>query len=244
MYRREPVPITVNATFENVASINGTVTDPDGSVFLLDFTDTTTHLRSCVFAETAMLGKHDLSIRIVDMQGNITEFGRDFYVVINPENGVINDMTIPERVTFDDTLPISVVFENIGDSDYEVMLEVQILDDEALVGSVESSRVIVGAGSTTAFDLSWVANRHPGTMLLRAVASFEGGVSVQEGTFAIHDTDPPILSDATFDESLIVNEPASVEVEVTDLSAVSGNITEEPFRRCFCDTAGNVVENR
>ncbi|HDN64911.1 MAG TPA: hypothetical protein ENF23_01220 [Methanosarcinales archaeon] len=225
VYRNEPVPIIVNATFENVASIDGIVSDPDGSEFLLDFTGTTTYLRSCVFAETAKLGKYDLSIKIVDMQGNVTEFGRDFYVVVNPENGVINDMTLPEQVTFNDTLPISVVFENVGDSDYEVMLEVQILDDEALVGSVESDRRVVGAGSTTAFDLSWVANRHPGTMLLRAVASFEGGVSVQEGAFAIHDNDSPILSDATFDESLIVNEPALIVVEVTDLSAVSGNIT-------------------
>ena len=225
VYRREPVPITVNATFENVAGINGTVTDPDDSVFLLDFTGTTTHLQSSVFAETARLGRYDLSIGIVDLQGNITEFDRDFYVVINPESGIINDMTLPEQVTFNDTLPISVVFENIDDSDYEVMLEVQILDDGILVGSVESDMRIVGAGSTTAFDLSWVANRHPGTMVLRAVASFEGGVSVREESFVIHDNDPPILSAVTFDESLIVNEPASVEVEVTDLSAVSGNIT-------------------
>jgi hypothetical protein len=225
VYRREPVPITVNATSENVARINGTVTDPDGTVFLLDFTGTTAHLRSCVFTETAKLGRYDISIEIVDLQGNVTEFNRDFYVVVNPENGVINDMTLPEQVTFNDTLPISVVFENIGDSDYEVMFEAQILDDGVLVGSVESDMRVVSAGSTTAFDLSWVANRHPGTMVLRAVASFEGGVSVQEGTFAIHDNDPPILSAVTFDESLIVNEPVSVEVEVTDMSAVSGNIT-------------------
>ena len=225
VYMREPVPITVNATFENVARINGTVADPDGSVFLLDFTGTTAHLQSAVFAETVKLGRYDLGIEIVDLQGNVTEFNRDFYVVVNPESGVINDMTLPEQVTFNDTLPISVVFENIGDSDYEVMLEVQILDDGVMVGSVEGDRRIVGAGSTTAFDLCWVANKHPGTMVLRGVASFEGGVSVQEGTFAIHDDDPPILSAVTFDECLIVNEPALIEVAVTDLSAVSGNIT-------------------
>jgi subtilisin family serine protease len=225
VYRREPVSITVNATFENVARIDGTVTDPDGSVFVLDFTGTTAHLWNSVFAETARLGRYDLSIGIVDLQGNVTELGRDFYVVINPESGIINDITLPEQVTFNDTLPISVVFENIGDSDYEVMLEVQILDDGVLVGSVEGDLRIVGAGSTTAFDLSWVADRHPGTMILRAVASFEGGVSVQEGTFVIHDNDPPILSAATFDERLIVNAPALIEVAVTDLSAVSGNVT-------------------
>ncbi|MEA1965876.1 MAG: CARDB domain-containing protein, partial [Euryarchaeota archaeon] len=136
-----------------------------------------------------------------------------------------NDMTLPEQVTFNETLPISVVFEHIGDSDYEVMLEVQILDGGVLVGSVESDRRIVDAGSTTAFDLSWVADRHPGTMGLRAVASFEGGVSVRKGAFTIYDNDPPILSAVTFDESLIVNEPVLIEVDVTDLSAVSGNIT-------------------
>ena len=145
--------------FENAASINGTVTDPDGSVFLLDFTGTTTYLWSSVFAETARLGKYDLSIRIVDLQGNITEFGRDFYVVVNPESGVIKDMTLPEQVTFNDALPISVVFENIDDSDYEVMLEVEILDDGVMVGSVEGDMRIVGVGSTTAGDKAiWVVS--------------------------------------------------------------------------------------
>ena len=227
VYKGEPVEITVNATLGNVVKINATITNPNNITYSLNFTNTTVHLWNAIFTQTTELGKYDLDVFILDMQENITEFNENIYVIANPANGVINDIIIPSDVPFNETLPISVVFENIGDSDFEVLIEVQILDNYTLVGSVESDSRIVSAGSTSTFDLNWTAKAPLGTKTLKAVASFEGEACVEEKNFTIFDNSAPIFSAINFDESLIENDPALIEVEVEDLSDLTGNITIE-----------------
>jgi subtilisin family serine protease len=227
VYKDETVEITVNATLGNVAKINATITNPNNITYSLNFTNTTVHLWNAAFTETTELGKYDLDVFILDMQENITEFNKNFYVIANPSNGVINDIIIPQDVPFNETLPISVVFENIGDSDFEVLVEAQILDNDTFIGSVESDSRIVSAGSTSTFNLNWTANAPLGTKTLKAIASFEEEACVEEKNFTIFDNSSPIFSAINFDESLIENNPALIEVEVEDLSDLTGNITIE-----------------
>ena len=230
VYKGEPVEITVNATLGNVVKMNATITNPNNIPFSLNFSDTTVHLWNATFTETTELGKYDLDIFICDMQENITEFNENFYVTANPANGVINETIIPSEIPFNETLPISVVFENIGDYDSLVLVEVQILDNDILIDSVESDSKMVNAGSISTFDLNWIADAPLGIKTLRAIASFEGEACTQEKNFTIFDDSPPIFSAIIFDESLIDNEPALIEVEVKDQSTLTGNITiEDPL---------------
>ncbi len=233
VYKGEPVEITVNATLGNIVMMNATITNPDSTPFSLNFSNTTAHHRNATFTETTELGRYDLDIFICDMQENITKFNENFYVTTNPANGVINEIIIPSEIPFNETLPISVVFENIGDYDSEVLVEVQILDNDILIGSVESDSNMVNAGSISTFDLNWIADAPLGITTLRAIASFEGEACTQEKNFTIFDDSPPIFSAIFVDESLIDNEPALIEVEVKDQSALTGNITIE-------DPLGNV----
>lgn len=233
VHKGEPVEITVNATIGNVVKMNATITNPNDTPFSLNFTNTTVHLWNAIFTETTELGKYDMDIFIMDMQENITEFNENFYVTANPSNGVINEIIIPSEVPFNETLPISVVFENIGDYDSLVLVEAQILNNDILISSVESDSKMVNASSTSTFDLNWTADAPLGLKTLRAIASFEGEACTQEKNFTTFDDSPPIFSAIIFDESLIDNEPALIEVEVKDQSILAGNITME-------DPLGNV----
>ncbi|MDY6864935.1 MAG: S8 family serine peptidase [Halobacteriota archaeon] len=230
VYKGEPVEIEVESTIGNVVDISTTITSPNNIAYSLNFTSTSDHHWSTTFTETTELGNYGMDIFILDSEGNVTEFNRNFIVKTNPADGVITDIQIPQEVPFNETMPISVVFENIGDYDYDVMVEAQILDSGSLIGSVESETRIVNAGSVSTFDLNWIANAPIGEKVIRVVASFDGESDDLEENFDIIDDSYPIITSVSFEDTFKENSPALIEVEVEDLSTLTGYISvENPF---------------
>lgn len=221
--------IIVNTTSDNVVDINATIIDPKKNTYLVNFTNTTAHLWNTSFINTSEYGEYSLNISILDKEGNITEFNEQFSVIKNSgffPNGTINEIIMPEKIAYNEKLPIQVVFENTGESSIEVMIEAQIIDGNKLISSIETEQKVVDSKTITLFNLNWTANFSLGQKKLKALAIYEGHANIKEKNFTIFDNTTPIISNISSSNSLYFkNNPVLIKVEIKDLSDISGNIT-------------------
>ncbi|MCX9012678.1 MAG: S8 family serine peptidase [Candidatus Methanoperedens sp.] len=229
VYRGETFNITVNATSGNVTRINATIIDPNKNASQVNFTNITARIWNASFKNTSELGEYALDVLILDTKGNSTRFNEKFEVIGHSfplTNGTINEIIIPERIPFNETLPVVVVFENTGGSPLDVLIEAQIIDgNNKLIGSEESNRTVVNPRSIKYFNLSWIANAPLGVKKLKAIASYEGEAYIKEKNFTIIDNSTPVISSVNYNSIFSRNNPVLIKTEVNDMSSLTGNIT-------------------
>jgi len=226
IYKGDPLHIQVQATMPSlVESITAIITRPDNAEynFVLENSSNTWET---YFYNTDILGVYSLRIIITEKQNNIVEFDESFDVIrYNLTQGMITELTIPLQVGFNETLPVTVKFNNTGDSVLNTLVEVQLIDsDNNLVYAEESDTIAVSAYQEYTFPFSLIADALPGNYKVKAIASFDGSYHSREKPLAIIDNTAPIIESIDFNSLIIKNSNLLAEVKVHDLSDLTGTM--------------------
>jgi hypothetical protein len=220
VYQMDALQISVNDTLGTALKMTAALRDPAGTIFTLNFTETSEDSWLAFFGETGHLGTYNINITILELEGNEVVISDRFDVIrYTLTSGMIKDVVIPAEIGYNETLPVTVVFENNGNQSMDVIIEAQIWDETLI--AAEETYGSVDANSTEMFNLSWKAVAPLGPKIMKVIASFNESYHERSRTFAITDNSAPIILSVTGPEELTENGPLIVTAKVLD----TGNIT-------------------
>ncbi len=219
VYQGDALEINMNDTLGTALKIRAEIRNPLNGTFTINFTRTSANGWKAFFGETGELGRYEMNIVILEVEGNEVAISESFDVIMyTPAGGMIRDVIVPAYVEYNETLPITVVFENSGNYSMGVTIEAQIWDG-GIIAARETAGT-VAADSTAVFDLEWKAVSPLGPKILRIIASFDGLYHESNRTFSVRDTYPPVIKSVEYEKDVMEGGPLTFTVEVSDIGGI------------------------
>ncbi|MBI5389525.1 S8 family serine peptidase [Candidatus Woesearchaeota archaeon] len=225
VYPQDPLYILLNTTSTDVLNADAVIGVPDGTPFTLPLENISTHSWRAIFYNTSSLGVYSLNVTLTNQLGEHSNFTKAFSV--RPYNltlARISQLTIPQQIPYNATLPIAVLFENNENLSLATLVEVQVWQSGRLVTSIESNYRNVTPHSNETFLLSWDAITFPGDIHLVIIATFGGQSHVKEWYTTIVDDAPPQVLSVTAQSTLHEDNPFVFTADLFDVSSVSGSL--------------------
>lgn len=219
VYQNDMIKITLNDTFDDTISAYATILNPLNDQFVMNLTKTLPKIWQASFTNTSIIGTYSLNITIKNREEKYITLKNNFDVIsYNLTNGIIREISIPSQVSYGDSLPMSMLFENTGNSPLDVMIEAQIWDDNLIASIKNESRV--NPNSFKTFNLTWNAIS-AGIKTLKVIASYSEAYYSLSRIFDVVDNSSPLVLSVEYKNTTKRN-PLVVDFVIDDLSEIYG----------------------